>query len=89
MNKEELKAYDARFVGKMNPRNTFRCFVCNKYYNGTDTTTLMISDDGDESKNDCMHRGDLEINETIYNAHIADLKANGLLGENDDDFLTS
>lgn len=78
-NKTNLKQYDARFDGKMNPRNTFHCDICKRYYNGTSDTVLMFNDDSRLA--DCVHGGDTEITETIYEAHMEDLKENNLLEE--------
>lgn len=72
---EEYAQYDTRFVGKLNPRNTFQCPICFRFLNGKATTMLSFDE------KDCAHGEDVEISQDTYKEHIADLESNGFLSE--------
>ena len=78
----KLVEYDKRFEGRMNPRNTFYCDTCNKYYNGVSDTVIFFSYNNNPSEEDCVHGSDTEITKAIYDAHMKDLQENGFLDEN-------
>ena len=90
--KQKIKnlAFDAMYQGKLNPRCTFHCHTCGKYYSnmmerepkeGEPTFTLIINDE--TGSEDCVHYNDIEVTEKIYTTHIKELKEQGFLKDDE------
>lgn len=84
-----IEEFDKQYVGRLNPRASFHCDTCDKYYgeimsnrNGKErTSTVLLTEDN--RINDCVHY-DMEITEHIYREHIKILVENGFLDDEDE-----
>lgn len=46
----------------MNPKKSYSCFVCSKYFNGDSEVVFLDKD--------CVHGADIEISQDVYLQHI-------------------
>ena len=91
MSTEKLKSFDTLYEGKLNPRCTFHCTTCDKFYSnkmervpkdGSPSFTLIVDDENNQE--DCVHYNDVEIREDMYEKHMEILKERGFLTENEE-----
>lgn len=78
-NEDQLRAFDKQYEGRLNPRASYDCTTCKKFYGEIDpfknvkddeTTLVLIVDDKTSNITDCVHFDDIEIPEHIWREHM-------------------
>lgn len=76
--------FDKQYIGKLNPRCTFYCKVCKRWYSGKMEDSkvnepVYSAIQHENGVEDCVHYADIEITEEIYDKHMEILRDNDLL----------
>lgn len=91
----ELREWDKPYEGKLNPRATYSCDTCERFYgeqmdaHKPETISYALILDSNDQPTDCFHGKSTEITEKIFDEHMAILERDGLIEPLEDEEANS